>query len=220
VDGYDKHEAWRYKVRPGAGIVGVAAQSREVVFVPDVAKDARYVSFFPGVRAELAIPLVHRDKLVGVLNIEGPEVEAFTPEAQTALAVLASHAAVAIENATLYKEAQWYAGLLGTLYEIGKETASILDLDALLTEVAEVVKRVIDYERFGILLLDEAAQALALRKAVGFAAFEERKRIKVTEGLCGAAFGQEPGCGDVDRDPPCGDPRHPLGAGGPLIYTA
>jgi sigma-B regulation protein RsbU (phosphoserine phosphatase) len=146
---------------------------------------------------------VHRDKLVGVLNIEGPDVEAFTPEAQTALAVLASHLAVAIENATLYKEAQWYAGLLGTLYEIGKETASILDLDALLTRVAEVVKRVIDYERFGILLLDEEAQELALRKAVGFAAFEERKRIKVTEGLCGAAFrAKEPVLvGDVDQDP-------------------
>ena len=117
-------------------------------------------------RAELAIPLVHRDRLVGVLNIEGPDPEAFTPEARTALQVLAGHLAVAIENATLYRETRWYAGLLGTLYEIGKETASILDLDELLTRVAEVVKRVIDYEMFGILLLDERRGELVLRKAV------------------------------------------------------
>ena len=202
VDGYEKHEAWRYTVRPGVGIVGTAAVSREPIFVPDVTKDARYVSFFPGVRAELAIPLLHRDKLVGILNIEGPEVEAFTPEAQTALRVLASHLAVAIENATLYKETRWYAGMLATLYEVGKETASILDLDALLTRVPEVVKRVIDYDRFGILLLDEERQELVLRKSVDFGDFAERPRLKLTEGLSGAALrSKEPILvGDVTKD--------------------
>jgi sigma-B regulation protein RsbU (phosphoserine phosphatase) len=203
VDGYEKHEAWRYTVRPGQGIVGAAALAREPIFVPDVTKDPRYVSFFPGVRAELAIPLLHRDKLVGILNIEGPDVEAFTPEAQTALRVLASHLAAAIENATLYKETRWYAGMLATLYDIGKETASILDLDALLTRVPEVVKRVIDYDRFGILLLDEGAQELVLRKSVRFGAFEKSPRIKVTEGLCGAAVRQKEAIlvGDVRKDP-------------------
>jgi sigma-B regulation protein RsbU (phosphoserine phosphatase) len=202
VDGYEKHEAWRYTVKPGTGIVGTAAVDRVPLFVPDVSKDPRYVSFFPGVKAEMAIPLIHREKLVGVLNIEGPDVEAFTPEAQTALIVLASHLAVAIENATLYKETRWYAGLLATLYEVGKETASILDLDALLSRVAEIVKRVIDYERFGILLLDEEAQELVLRKSVRFGTFEEKPRIKLSEGLCGAAVrSKEPVLvGDVTKD--------------------
>ncbi len=203
VDGYDKDQAWRYTVRPGEGIVGAAAVSREVIFVPDVSKDARYVSFFPGVRAELAIPLVHRDKLVGVLNIEGPDAEAFTLEAQTALRVLASHLAVAIENATLYKDARWYADLLATLHDVGKETASILDLDALLARVAEIVKRVIDYERFGILLLDEETQELALHTSVCLHALEERPRLKTSEGLSGAAFRSKEAVrvGDVTKDP-------------------
>ena len=129
---------------------------------------------------------MHRDKLVGVLNIEGPEVEAFTPEAQMALGVLASHLAVAIENATLYRETRWYAGLLATLYEIGKETASILDLDTLLTRVAEIVKRVIDYEMFGILLLDEEARSWCSQVRAASAP-SEKTRLKMSEGLCGAA---------------------------------
>ena len=87
------------------------------------------------------------------LNIEGPAASAFTPAARTALQVLAGHLAVAIESATLYRETRRYAGLLATLYEIGKETASILDLDPLLQQLAEIVRRVIDYESFGILLL-------------------------------------------------------------------
>ena len=191
------------KLRPGEGIVGTAAALREPVFVPDVAKDPRYIPVVPGVVAELAIPLIHRDRLVGVLNVEGPDVNAFTPNAQAALSVLAGHLATAIENATLYRETRWYAGLLATLYEIGKETASILDLDELLSRVAEIVKRVIDYEMFGILLLDEERKELVLRKSVHFGSFPEKRSIKMGEGLCGAAaLYKEPILvGDVSQDP-------------------
>jgi len=203
VEGYGAAEAARIRLRVGEGIVGAAALGRQPVFVPDVTQDPRYVSFFPGVVSELAIPLLHRDRLVGVLNIEGPSVEAFTPEARTALQVLASHLAVAIENATLYRETRWYAGLLATLYEIGKETASILDLDELLHRVAEIVKRVIDYEAFAILLLEDETQELVLRKQVNFGASREKGRLNVTEGLCGAAVrAKEPVLvGDVREDP-------------------
>src|SRR5262252_4105466 len=116
VEGYTPGDRGPFRLRPGEGIVGAAATSREVVFVPDVARDPRYVSYFPGVVAELALPLVSQDRLVGVLNIEGPALEPFTPAARTALQVLASHLAVAIQNATLYKETRWYADLLGTLH--------------------------------------------------------------------------------------------------------
>src|SRR4029079_7448687 len=167
-------------------------------------QDPRYLAVVPGVRAELAIPLIHRDRLVGVLNVEGPDADAYHAEARAALLVLAGHLAVAIENATLYREARWYAGLLATLYEIGeacgdacllarwceigKETSSILDLDELLQRVAEVVKRVIDYEMFGILLLDEEKGELVLRKAVSYGASREKKtRIRLGEVLTGAA---------------------------------
>ncbi len=203
VEGVEFELVAPLRVRPGEGIVGSAALLREPIFVPDVAKDPRYISIVPGVVSELAIPLIHRDRLIGVLNVEGPEPKTFTPDAITALGVLAGHLATAIENATLYRETRWYAGLLATLYEIGKETSSILDLDLLLTRVAEIVKRVIDYEMFGILLLDEERKELVLRKSVRFSSFPEKRRIKVGEGLCGtAALFKEPVLvGDVTKDP-------------------
>jgi sigma-B regulation protein RsbU (phosphoserine phosphatase) len=203
VEGYDLALSPQFRVKVGEGIVGSAAAARETVFVPDVTRDPRYIEFFPGVVAELAIPLLGKDRLVGVLNIEGPSAEAFTPAARAALQVIAGHLAVAIENATLYRETRWYAGLLATLYEIGKETASILDLDLLLQRLAEIVKRVIDYEMFGILLLADGGQELVLRKAVNFGPGKERARLPVSEGLCGAAVrSREPVLvGDVRRDP-------------------
>jgi sigma-B regulation protein RsbU (phosphoserine phosphatase) len=203
VEGYGPEAASGFKLRPGDGVVGAAAAERVPVFVPDVRGDPRYVSFFPGVAAELAIPLVSKDRLVGVLNIEGPAVEAFTPAARAALQVLASHLAVAIENATLYRETRWYAELLASLYEIGKETSSILDLDELLQRLAGIVKRVIDYEMFGVLLLDEERQELVLRQAVNFGPGKERSRLPVSEGLCGAAVRSKAPVlvGDVGTDP-------------------
>jgi sigma-B regulation protein RsbU (phosphoserine phosphatase) len=204
VEGYDAAVAARLRIRPGEGIVGAAAQQRQALFVADVGQDPRYLSVVPGVRAELAIPLIHRDRLVGVLNVESPDPAAYHEEARAALLVLAGHLAIAIENATLYRETRRYAALLATLHEIGKETSSILDLDQLLQRVAEVVKRVIDYEMFGIFLLDEAQGELVLRKAVSYGATREKKtRIALGEGLTGAAaLSQQPVLvGDVRLDP-------------------
>jgi phosphoserine phosphatase RsbU/P len=187
VEGYEKGLELTRRIRVGEGIVGAAAASDGPLFVADVRRDPRYIHVFPGVVAEMAIPLRHRERLVGVLNVEGPDAEAFGEDARNALSVLAGHLAVAIDNANLYREARWYAGLLATLYEIGKETASILDLDELLHRVAEIVKRVIDYEMFGILLLDEPSGDLVLRKSVRFGGYGEKTRIPVGRGLCGAA---------------------------------
>jgi sigma-B regulation protein RsbU (phosphoserine phosphatase) len=203
VEGTDPKVVAGLRIRPGEGVVGAAALLRQPVFVPDVTKDPRYISLVPGVAAELAIPLLHHDRVVGVLNVEGPDLEAFTPDAIAALSVLASHLGVAIENANLYKETRWYAGLLATLYEIGKETASILDLDELLGRVAEVVKRVIDYEMFAIWLLDDDRKELFLKKSVRYRNFPDKRPIRVGEGLVGtAALFKEPILvGDVTKDP-------------------
>ena len=168
--GYDPGVAGTLRLRPGEGIVGAAAESREPVFVEDVTPGpALHRDLAPGVVAELAIPLVHRDRLVGVLNIEGPDPRRVPPRRRAPRcrcwpATWRSPS----RTRTFHRETRWYAGLLATLYEIGKETASILDLDELLHRVADVVKRVIDYEMFGILLLDEERRELVLRKSVSY----------------------------------------------------
>ncbi|MCI0669143.1 MAG: GAF domain-containing protein, partial [Myxococcaceae bacterium] len=145
----------------------------------------------------------HRDRLVGVLNVEDPDPGAFTSDAVTALQVLARHLAVAIENAHLFRESRRYAAVLTTLHDIAREIASILDLDDLLSRVAEEVKRVIDYESFGILLLDEGAGELVLRKAVPYVKGAGKERMPLDEGLCGAAAREKRAIlvGDVRSDP-------------------
>jgi sigma-B regulation protein RsbU (phosphoserine phosphatase) len=92
------------RVPLGEGLVGYAALHKEVVLVPDVSQDPRYIKLVPDVRSELAIPLLLKDRCIGVLDLESPELNAFSKRDGEILTLLASQAAVAIENAQLYEE--------------------------------------------------------------------------------------------------------------------
>ena len=88
----------------GEGLVGYAALHREAVLVPDVSKDPRYIKVVDDVRSELAVPMLLKDRCIGVFDLESPELDAFTKRDVEILTLLASQAAVAIENARLYEE--------------------------------------------------------------------------------------------------------------------
>ena len=87
----------------GEGLVGYAALHKEPVLVADVSQDPRYINVVADVRSELAIPMLLKDRCIGVLDLESPELDAFTKRDIEILTLLASQAAVAIENARLYE---------------------------------------------------------------------------------------------------------------------
>jgi phosphoserine phosphatase RsbU/P len=91
------------RVPIGEGLVGYAALHKEPVLVADVSQDPRYINVVPDVRSELAIPMMLKDRCIGVLDLESPELDAFTKRDVEILTLLASQAAVAIENARLYE---------------------------------------------------------------------------------------------------------------------
>ena len=88
----------------GEGLVGWAALHKEPVLVADVSKDPRYINLVDDARSELVIPMLIKDRCIGVFDLESPELNAFTKEHKELLTLLASQAAVAIENARLYDE--------------------------------------------------------------------------------------------------------------------
>ena len=90
-------------INVGDGLVGYAALHKEPVLVPDVSKDPRYINAVKDVRSELAIPLLLKERCIGVIDLESPELDAFSKKHVELLTLLASQAAVAIENARLYE---------------------------------------------------------------------------------------------------------------------
>jgi len=86
------------------GIVGAAATLKEPVLVPDVTADPRYLMVNPETRSELAIPMIHKGKVIGVLDLESPQLNYFTPDHVQTLSILAANLAVSLENARLYEQ--------------------------------------------------------------------------------------------------------------------
>ena len=86
------------KLRASAseGIVGAAATLREPVLVPDVTVDPRYIMANPETRSELAIPMMHKGKVIGVLDLESPTQNYFTEDHVQTLSILAANLAVSL----------------------------------------------------------------------------------------------------------------------------
>ena len=91
------------RVKMGEGLVGYAAQHKEPVLVSDVSADPRYIKLVDDIRSELVIPLMIKDRCIGVFDLESPDLDAFKKNDVQILTLLASQAAVAIENARLYE---------------------------------------------------------------------------------------------------------------------
>ncbi|MEE8525008.1 MAG: SpoIIE family protein phosphatase, partial [Thermoanaerobaculia bacterium] len=91
----------------GYGLSGTAGKERCPIRVANVLEDPRYVRFRHAeveIRSELALPLIHDGRLVGVLDLESTEFDAFSLEHEQILTALASHIASAMENARLFQQ--------------------------------------------------------------------------------------------------------------------
>jgi sigma-B regulation protein RsbU (phosphoserine phosphatase) len=94
----------KLRVAASEGIVGAAATLREPVLAPDVSVDPRYLMVNPETRSELAIPMLHKGKIIGVLDLESAQLDAFSDEHVQTLSILAANLAVSLENARLYEQ--------------------------------------------------------------------------------------------------------------------
>jgi sigma-B regulation protein RsbU (phosphoserine phosphatase) len=186
--GYAREVAERIKIKIGQGVTGQAAQRREAILVDDVTKHPEYISGAPDVRSELAIPLIVKNRVIGVLNLETHEAGRFNEEHKRLLTLIGSRMAVGIENARLHTRATKQARTLILLNEIARELSSILNVDELLKRIAELLSRLIDYQMFSILLVDAAGEKLQHRFSLRF---QENIQIKhdvpVGDGLVGYA---------------------------------
>jgi phosphoserine phosphatase RsbU/P len=151
-------EHWRFGM--GQGLVGTAAQTGRVVRVGDVGEDPRYIRAGVPIRSELVIPLVSRGRTVGVLDICSLQPHRFTEEDEAFLTSVAGFLASAIENAQIYRNLREQARTLSLLHEVSREIGAILERRQLLERVAQLLKRLIDYDHFSVLLWCEDTRTL------------------------------------------------------------
>ncbi len=180
--------AERARIRVGEGVTGLAVERREAVLVNDVRTEAYYIDALPNVRSELAVPLIVKNKVIGLIDIESIQPNHFTEEHKHLLTLIASRVAVGVENARLYTRASRQAKTLLLLNEIARELTSILNLDEVFKRVGESLKKVLDYQMFSIMLLDSTGEKLQHRFSLRFQENVQLKHdIPVGRGLVGYA---------------------------------
>jgi len=194
----------RMRIPVGKGVAGQVALTRQPILLNDVSKADYYVSANPEVRSELAVPLIAKNRLIGVLDLESEQLDFFRDEHLNVLTMTASRIAQSIENARLYARVSRQAQTLEVLNEIAVELASILELNPLLEKVGQLLRRLIDYQMFTIMLLDEKGDTLITRYAWRFGyAHAPTRRIPINSGLVGAAVREWRAVNvpDVSKDP-------------------
>ncbi|HVO96852.1 MAG TPA: GAF domain-containing SpoIIE family protein phosphatase [Bryobacteraceae bacterium] len=174
-------------VKLGEGVTGTAAAMRLPVMVDDVRQDPRYLNALDAVRSELAVPMMARGKLVGVIDVQSTRVKAYSEHDRAMLRLIAARVAFSIDNARLYRRVDRQNRTLKTLAHLSQEFSSILDLDELLGKIAATIRTLIAYDAFSIYLVDAEKKLLRSRFSVRFDERVTVDNIPVGKGITGTA---------------------------------
>ena len=221
--GYPREFSERSRIKVGEGVTGIAVQERKAILIDDVTSDPRYIAAVPNVRSELAVPLITKNRVIGVIDLEARDRGYFNEEHKRLLMLIASRMAAGIENAQLYTRTTRQARILLLLNEIARELTSILNLDELLGRIAELLRRLIDYQMFSIHLLDASGEKLQNRFSLRFNEnVHVKQEVPLGYGLVGQAAQTREAVlvPDVCKDPRYveGNPETRSELAVPLIY--
>ncbi|MFH2103888.1 MAG: GAF domain-containing protein [Chloroflexota bacterium] len=136
----------------GKGITGWVAAHQQPIRIDDVTKDPRYISVRPEARAELAVPLIYRGELLGVINVESDRVGAYTENDQEMLGTLGGSLAAIIANARLIEQTRMQAERERMLYEITGKIRRSPDIKAIMTTTAAEICRALGMHRAQVIL--------------------------------------------------------------------
>lgn len=187
-NGWLDEKASRHTIPVGEGITGGAAEKKLPIYVPDISKFPGYIAGTLTTRSEFAIPLIVRDQVVGVLDVQSDNLDFLDRETQDLLLVFATQASIAIQNAKLYALERRRATQLEAINAIARQTTNVLDVPELLNRACHVVVDAFGADHVCVMLEEE--QSLVLRANAGklTLAFPQAVPIDPSAPLCGRAF--------------------------------
>ena len=153
------------RVALGSGLTGTAAVQKRPLYVADVTQDARYISSCAATRSELAIPLMVRDEVVGVLDLQSAELDYFDRDTIDLLTLFSTQASMALQNARLYSLERQRAKQLEVINAIAQQATAVLDQEALLAKVCGLIQQSFQLGQVSVLLREE--DELVLRSSHG-----------------------------------------------------
>jgi sigma-B regulation protein RsbU (phosphoserine phosphatase) len=135
------------RVELGQGITGWVAQHRRPLRVNDVKEDARYIEISSNTRSELAVPLIYRNELLGVLNVESEQQDAYTDNDEEMLGTLGGSLAAIIANARLLEHIRLQAERERLIYEVTSKIRRSTDIESIISSTASELTRIVGASR-------------------------------------------------------------------------
>ncbi|MCB0102460.1 MAG: GAF domain-containing protein [Anaerolineales bacterium] len=176
----------------GNSMIGASIANKKGRIALDVGEEAVFFEnpHLPKTRSEMALPLVVGDEAIGALTVQSTEEAAFHEEDIDALQTMADQLAIAIQNSKLHKQEERRSRLLKAANRVGREVASILDLDRLLPQTVNIICEAYGLYYAGVFLVDEKGEYAVLRAGYGKAGkamLAEGHKLRVgTDSMIGA----------------------------------
>ena len=179
-------QAQKTRLAIGRGVTGWVAKTGKPLRVPDVTADPRYVSVRKDIRSELAVPLLVEGALIGVLNVDSKEHDAFSAEDEELLVAIANQSAQVIQNSWLYQAVAHNARQLESLFSVAHSIISSLNLQEILQHVTRDACRLMDSKVCSLMLLNPARDLLELRACHGSSAeYLQKPPLPVDDSVVG-----------------------------------
>lgn len=144
----------------GTGLIGTAALEKRTIYAPDVRKNPNYLACCPLTKSEIAVPLLVRNQVVGVLDCQSEQLDYFDSETIEMLTLFSTQASIALQNAQLYSLERRRAEQLEAINRIAQKMTVVLDLKELLVSVCEIVRNAFSVDHVSILLKEEEDMVL------------------------------------------------------------
>ena len=191
------------------GVSSYVVRTGEAAIIPDVSEDPRYVKGTKVGRSEIAVPIVHAGRVLGVLDTESPRIGAFGPTDLALLETVASMAAVILHAMDLSqdrdrgrKEREFLQRKLDVLAAANRSVNAITDTRELLAEILRLAREMLRFERGAVLIYDPRTDDLVVEQIYGHGDLIG-KRFPMGKGISGDAFrkGGPVLVSDVTKDP-------------------
>jgi signal transduction histidine kinase len=179
--------ARKVKLRPGEGITGWVATTGKPLRTGDVRKERHYISINAKVRSEMAVPVEMRGQVVGLLNVDSKNVDAFSATDEARLVDMASEAAQWLELAWEVDQLRLKSRQLTSLVDIAQLIISETNLDEILEQITVQTSRLMKTSICSVFLLNDDGSELVLRACQGGSAlYRAKPNLRTEDSLLGS----------------------------------
>ncbi|MFN2151910.1 MAG: GAF domain-containing protein [Anaerolineales bacterium] len=145
-----------------SSLSGYVVETGLPVRVGDVSKAPRYFDLTPGVCSELTVPLKYRGDVIGVLDLESKEPDAFSLRDEQLLVVMASQLAGLIENVRLHDETRQRARNLDLIHQVIQDVVGLTEIPQIAQVAAELMAERFAFELALVILVDDRGEYLTV----------------------------------------------------------